>query len=273
MSSVNARLQTRFDQLKQENRAALVTFVTAGDPDYATSLAILKGLPEAGADVIELGMPFTDPMADGPAIQLANIRALAAKQNLPKTLQMVREFRETNSSTPLVLMGYYNPIFAYGVERFVSDAKEAGVDGLIVVDLPPEHNDELCDPAQSAGIDFIRLTTPTTDDQRLPTVLNGSSGFVYYVSVAGVTGAGSATLEHVEEALARLKRHTDLPVCVGFGIRTPDQAAAIARLTDGVVVGSALIDQIAGAETSEQAVEDVLGLCREISAGVRGARG
>src|SRR5690606_34940801 len=265
MSSVNSRLQTRFAQLKQENRAALVTFVTAGDPDYATSLAILKGLPDAGADVIELGMPFTDPMADGPAIQLANIRALAAKQNLPKTLQMVREFRETNSSTPLVLMGYYNPIFAYGVERFVSDAKEAGVDGLIVVDLPPEHNDELCDPAQRAGIDFIRLTTPTTDDQRLPTVLNGSSGFVYYVSVAGVTGAGSATLEHVEEAVARLKRHTDIPVCVGFGIRTPEQAAAIARLTDGVVVGSALIDQIASAKNPEQAVQGVLGLCRELS--------
>ncbi|MCQ2048673.1 tryptophan synthase subunit alpha [Stutzerimonas stutzeri] len=273
MSSVNSRLQSRFAQLKQENRAALVTFVTAGDPDYATSLAILKGLPDAGADVIELGMPFTDPMADGPAIQLANIRALAAKQNLSKTLQMVREFRETNSSTPLVLMGYYNPIFAYGVERFVSDAKEAGVDGLIVVDLPPEHNDELCDPAQSAGIDFIRLTTPTTDDQRLPVVLNGSSGFVYYVSVAGVTGAGSATLEHVEEAVARLKRHTDLPVCVGFGIRTPEQAAAIARLTEGVVVGSALIDQIAGAKSPEDAVEGVLGLCRQISAGVRGARG
>src|SRR3546814_506650 len=241
-----SRLQTRFAELKQQNRAALVTYVTGGEPDYATSLAILKGLPEAGADVIELGMPFTDPMADGPAIQLANIRALAAKQNLPKTLQMVREFRETNSSTPLVLMGYYNPIFAYGVERFVSDAKEAGVDGLIVVDLPPEHNDELCDPAQNAGIDFIRLTTPTTDDQRLPVVLNGSSGFVYYVSVAGVTGAGSATLEHVEEAVARLKRHTNLPVCVGFGLRTPEQAAAIARLTEGVVVAPALIDQIAG---------------------------
>lgn len=267
-----SRLQSRFAELKQQNRAALVTFVTAGDPDYATSLAILKGLPDAGADVIELGMPFTDPMADGPAIQLANIRALAAQQNLPKTLQMVREFRESNASTPLVLMGYYNPIFAYGVERFVADAKEAGVDGLIVVDLPPEHNDELCDPAQAVGIDFIRLTTPTTDDQRLPTVLNGSSGFVYYVSVAGVTGAGAATLEHVEEAVARLKRHTDIPVCVGFGIRTPEQAAAIARLTDGVVVGSALIDQIAKAESSEQAVEGVIGLCRELSAGVRGAR-
>ncbi|MCF7200646.1 tryptophan synthase subunit alpha [Pseudomonas oligotrophica] len=267
-----SRLQSRFAELKQQNRAALVTFVTAGDPDYATSLAILKGLPNAGADVIELGMPFTDPMADGPAIQLANIRALAAQQNLPKTLQMVRDFRETNQTTPLVLMGYYNPIYAYGVERFVADAKEAGVDGLIVVDLPPEHNDELCDPAQAAGIDFIRLTTPTTDDARLPTVLNGSSGFVYYVSVAGVTGAGSATLEHVEEAVARLKRHTDIPVCVGFGIRTAEQAANIARLAEGVVVGSALIDQIASAASSEDAINGVLGLCRELSAGVRGAR-
>ena len=267
-----SRLQSRFAELKEQNRAALVTFVTAGDPDYATSLAILKGLPEAGADVIELGMPFTDPMADGPAIQLANIRALAARQNLPKTLQMVREFRESNASTPLVLMGYYNPIYAYGVERFVADAKEAGVDGLIVVDLPPEHNDELCDPAQAAGIDFIRLTTPTTDDARLPTVLDGSSGFVYYVSVAGVTGAGSATLEHVEQAVARLRRHTDIPVCVGFGIRTPQQAAAIARLSEGVVVGSALIEQIAAAGDPQRAIDGVLGLCRELSAGVRGAR-
>jgi tryptophan synthase alpha chain len=268
-----SRLQSRFAELKEQNRAALVTFVTAGDPDYATSLAILKGLPDAGADVIELGMPFTDPMADGPAIQLANIRALAAEQNLPKTLQMVREFRETNASTPLVLMGYYNPIYAYGVERFVADAREAGVDGLIVVDLPPEHNDELCDPAQAAGIDFIRLTTPTTDDQRLPTVLNGSSGFVYYVSVAGVTGAGAATLEHVEQAVTRLKRHTDLPIAIGFGIRTSEQAANIARLAEGVVVGSALIDQIAKAKTGEEAIEGVLGLCRELSEGVRGARG
>ncbi len=268
-----SRLETRFAELKQEGRAALVTFVTAGDPDYDTSLQILKGLPAAGADVIELGMPFTDPMADGPAIQLANLRALAGKQNMRKTLQMVREFREDDSTTPLVLMGYFNPIHHYGVPRFVEDALAAGVDGLIVVDLPPEHNEDLCDPAQAAGIDFIRLTTPTTDDQRLPVVLNGSSGFVYYVSVAGVTGAGSATLEHVEEAVARLKRHTDLPVCVGFGIRTPEQAAAIARLTDGVVVGSALIDQIASAKSSEEAVEGVLGLCREISAGVRTARG
>lgn len=267
-----SRLQSRFAELKQQNRAALVTFVTAGDPDYASSLEILKGLRAAGADVIELGMPFTDPMADGPAIQLANIRALAAKQNLPKTLQMVREFRATDSSTPLVLMGYYNPIFAYGVERFIADAKEAGVDGLIIVDLPPEHNDELCEPAQAAGLDFIRLTTPTTDDQRLPTVLNGSSGFVYYVSVAGVTGAGAATMDHVEQAVARLRRHTNLPLCIGFGIRTPEHAADVARRADGVVVGSALVDQIAKAESPAQAIDGVLSLCRELANGVRNAR-
>ena len=268
-----SRLQQRFSALKQANRAALVTFVTGGDPDYATSLAILKGLPEAGADVIELGMPFTDPMADGPAIQLANIRALNNKQTLAKTLQMVREFREGNTDTPLVLMGYFNPIHHYGVDKFISEAKAAGVDGLIVVDLPPEHNDDLCAPAQAAGIDFIRLTTPTTDDKRLPTVLNGSSGFVYYVSVAGVTGAGAATLEHVEEAHARLRRHTDLPVCIGFGIRTPEHAAQIAKRAEGVVVGSALVDQIANAESPQQAIDGVLGLCRQLAEGVRSARG
>lgn len=267
-----SRLHTRFAKLKEQNRAALVTFVTAGDPNYDTSLEILRGLPAAGADVIELGMPFTDPMADGPAIQLANIRALGAKQNLAKTLQMVREFREGNNETPLVLMGYYNPIHHYGVARFIADAKASGVDGLIVVDMPPEHNSELCDPAQAAGIDFIRLTTPTTDDARLPKVLDGSSGFVYYVSVAGVTGAGAATLEHVEEAVARLRRHTELPISIGFGIRTPEQAAAIARLADGVVVGSALIDHIAHAESSEQAVDGVLSLCAALAEGVRQAR-
>ena len=267
-----SRLQTRFAELKEQNRAALVTFVTAGDPNYDASLAILKGLPEAGADVIELGMPFTDPMADGPSIQLANIRALASKQNLAKTLQMVRAFRAGNQNTPLVLMGYFNPIHYYGVERFIGDAKEAGVDGLIVVDLPPEHNEDLCHPAQAAGIDFIRLTTPTTDDQRLPTVLNGSSGFVYYVSVAGVTGAGSATLEHVQEAVTRLRRHTQLPVCIGFGIRTAEHAANVAKLAEGVVVGSALVDQIAKAESPEQAVDGVLSLCKTLAEGVRGAR-
>jgi len=267
-----SRLQSRFVELKQENRAALVTFVTAGDPHYDASLAILKGLPAAGADVIELGMPFTDPMADGPAIQLANIRALAARQNLAKTLQMVREFRQDDRATPLVLMGYFNPIHHYGVPRFIAEAKEAGVDGLIVVDLPPEHNADLCDPAQAAGLDFIRLTTPTTDDARLPKVLGGSSGFVYYVSVAGVTGAGSATLEHVQQAVTRLRRHTELPLCIGFGIRTAEHAATIARLADGVVVGSALVDRIANAQNDQQAVDGVLGLCRELAAGVRGAR-
>ncbi|HWV11305.1 MULTISPECIES: tryptophan synthase subunit alpha [unclassified Pseudomonas] len=267
-----SRLQSRFAELKEQNRAALVTFITAGDPSYDASLAILKGLPKAGADVIELGMPFTDPMADGPAIQLANIRALAGKQDLAKTLRMVREFREGDQTTPLVLMGYFNPIHKYGVARFIDDAKTAGVDGLIVVDLPPEHNVDLCDPAQAAGLDFIRLTTPTTDDKRLPKVLNGSSGFVYYVSVAGVTGAGSATLEHVEQAVARLRRHTDLPISIGFGIRTPDHAATIARLADGVVVGSALIDQIANAESADKAVDGVLELCAQLAEGVRGAR-
>lgn len=267
-----SRLQTRFAQLQQENRAALVTFITAGDPDYASSLEILKGLPEAGADVIELGMPFTDPMADGPAIQLANIRALENGQNLAKTLQMVREFRLGNQTTPIVLMGYFNPIHKMGVERFIAAAVEAGVDGLIVVDLPPEHNEDLCDPAQAAGIDFIRLTTPTTDDARLPVVLNNSSGFVYYVSVAGVTGAGSATLEHIEQAVARLKRHTDLPVAIGFGIRTPEQAAAIARLADGVVVGSALIDHIANAKSAREAITGVLTHCRQLAEGIRNAR-
>lgn len=267
-----SRLQSRFAELKQQNRAALVTFVTGGDPNYDTSLAILKGLPAAGADVIELGMPFTDPMADGPAIQLANIRALDNGQDLAKTLQMVREFREGEQVTPLVLMGYFNPIHKYGVARFIAEAKDAGVDGLIVVDLPPEHNADLCDPAQAAGLDFIRLTTPTTDDNRLPKVLNGSSGFVYYVSVAGVTGAGSATLDHVEQAVTRLRRHTDLPLCIGFGIRTPEHAATIARLAEGVVVGSALIDQIANASSDELAVDGVLSLCAALAEGVRGAR-
>ena len=267
-----SRLEQRFAHLKAEGRSALVTFITAGDPGYDASLAILKGLPQAGADVIELGMPFTDPMADGVAIQLATLRALEAGQTLAKTLQMVREFRAGDQATPIVLMGYYNPIHRFGVADFVAQAKEAGVDGLIIVDLPPEHDVELATPAQAAGIDFIRLTTPTTDDARLPRVLERSSGFVYYVSVAGVTGAGSATTEHVGEAIARLRRHTDLPVSVGFGIRTPEQAAAIARLADGVVVGSALIDKIAQARSADQAVSDVLALCSSLAEGVRGAR-
>lgn len=267
-----SRIQTCFAELKKQNRAALVTFVTAGDPDYDTAMRIFKGLPAAGADVIELGMPFTDPMADGPAIQLANIRSMKNGQTLAKTLQMVSEFRKDNQHTPVVLMGYFNPIHHYGVPAFIADAKTAGVDGLIIVDLPPEHNAEFCDPAQAAGLDFIRLTTPTTDDVRLPKVLNNSSGFVYYVSVAGVTGTGSATMEHIEEAVARLRRHTDLPVCIGFGIRTPEHAANIARLADGAVVGSAFVDLIEQASSADEAVEGVLARCRAIADGVHRAR-
>lgn len=267
-----SRIQACFTKLKQENRAALVTFLTAGDPDYTTSLSILRGLPEAGVDVIEMGMPFSDPMADGPVIQLANQRAMGNGMNLRKCLQMVREFRQDNDHTPIVLMGYYNPIFHYGVDDFVRDAKAAGVDGMIVVDVPAEHNEELCEPAQAGGIDFIRLTTPTTDDQRLPTVLKDSSGFIYYVSVAGVTGGATASLEQVEKAVARLRRHSDLPVCIGFGIRTAEHAANVARLADGVVVGSALVEKIKAAASPEQAIEDVLAQCREISTGVHGAR-
>lgn len=255
-----------------KGRPALVTFVTCGDPSPAATPAILDALVAGGADVVELGMPFTDPMADGVAIQLATLRALDAGQTLLKTLQMVSEFRVEDTTTPIVLMGYYNPIHRFGVEKFVAAASEAGVDGLIIVDLPPEHDAELATPAQASGIDFIRLTTPTTDDARLPRVLERSSGFVYYVSVAGVTGAGSATMEHVEGAIARLHRHTSLPICVGFGIRTPEQAAAIARLADGVVVGSALVDKIANAASPEQAVDDVLSLCAALAKGVRSAR-
>ena len=267
------RIDDTFARLRSQGKKAFVSYIMGGDPDAATSLAVMKGLPAAGVDIIELGMPFTDPMADGPAIQLANIRALDNGQDLALTLQMVREFREGEQATPLVLMGYFNPIHKYGVERFIDEAVASGVDGLIEVDLPPEHNVDLCDAAQVAGLDFIRLTTPTTDDKRLPKVLNGSSGFVYYVSVAGVTGAGAATLDHVEQAVTRLRRHTDLPLCIGFGIRTPEHAATIARLAEGVVVGSALIDQIANATSDEQAVDGVLSLCTALAEGVRGARG
>src|SRR6202789_791489 len=239
---MTGRINRRFAALKAEGRAALVTFTMAGDPDYATALAILKALPKAGADVIELGMPFTDPMADGPAIQAAGLRALAAGQDMKKTLAAVREFRSGDDATPVVLMGYYNPIYVYGVERFLTDAKAAGVDGLIVVDLPPEEDDELCLPALKAGVNFIRLATPTTDDKRLPAVLADTSGFVYYVSVTGVTGAAAPDAGKVSEAVKRIKRHSALPVCVGFGVRTAEQARVFAHGADGVVVGSALIE-------------------------------
>ncbi|HEY2136710.1 MAG TPA: tryptophan synthase subunit alpha [Xanthobacteraceae bacterium] len=270
------RIDRRFAALKQQGRAALVTFLTAGDPDYATSLAILQRLPGAGADVIEFGMPFTDPMADGPAIQAASLRALGAGQRMTKTLDMIRAFRATDDDTPIVLMGYYNPIYVYGVDRFLADAKHAGVDGLIVVDLPPEEDDELCVPALRAGINFIRLATPTTDDKRLPAVLTNTSGFVYYVSVAGVTGAAAPDAGRVNEAVARIKRHTALPVAVGFGVRTAAAAAQIARGADGVVVGSALVDALKNSldpngKATDRTITAVTDLVAELAAGVRGA--
>ena len=241
---MSARIDRRFAALATEGRAALVTFLTAGDPDPATSLALVRALPGAGADVIELGMPFTDPMADGPAIQLASQRALAAGQTMTRTLDLVRSFRAGDDATPVVLMGYFNPIYVYGVARFLADAKAAGVDGLIVVDLPPEEDAELCLPALAAGLSFIRLATPTTDDQRLPAVLANTSGFVYYVSVTGITGTATPDPAEVADAVVRIKRHTTLPVAVGFGVRTAEQAAAIAAGADAVVVGSALVSAL-----------------------------
>jgi tryptophan synthase alpha chain len=242
---MTGRIAARFQELRRAGRAGLVTFLTAGDPDPATSLALLRGLPAAGADLIELGMPFTDPMADGPAIQAASLRALQAGARMSKTLDLVRAFRREDDATPIVLMGYYNPIYAYGNAHFLADAKAAGVDGLIVVDLPPEEDEELCLPARDRGLDFIRLATPTTDDRRLPAVLRNTAGFIYYVSVAGITGQKRAVAEQVAPEVARIKRHTSLPVAVGFGIREPHQAAAIARVADAAVVGSALVDLVA----------------------------
>ena len=239
------RIDRRFAALKEEGRAGLVTFITAGDPDHATSLEILHALPAAGADIIELGMPFTDPMADGPAIQQASERALKAGQTMAKTLDMVRDFRRRDGDTPLVLMGYYNPVYVYGGERFLADAKEAGVDGLIIVDLPPEEDEELCLPAEAAGLDFIRLATPTTDAQRLPAVLANASGFLYYVSITGVTGTREPDFTAVAHAVDAIRAHTDLPIAVGFGVKTPEQAAMLARSADAVVVGSALVSTIA----------------------------
>jgi tryptophan synthase alpha chain len=242
---VSGRITARFAQLHEERRAGLVAFLTAGDPDLETSLELLAGLPAAGADVIEIGMPFTDPMADGPSIQAAGLRALAAGARTTRTLDLVRRFRAQDRDTPIVLMGYYNPIYAYGNERFLEDAKAAGVDGLIVVDLPPEEDEELCLPARAKGLDFIRLATPTTDDRRLPAVLKNTSGFIYYVSVAGITGQKAAVAGRVGPEVARIKGHTSLPVAVGFGIREPQQAAAIAAIADAAVVGSALVDIVA----------------------------
>lgn len=267
-----SRIAARFAQLKAEGRAALVTFITAGDPDQAVSQQVLAGLPAAGVDLIELGMPFTDPMADGPAIQQAALRALASGATMERTLAMVAEFRRRDNVTPIVLMGYYNPIHAWGPERFAADAAKAGVDGVIVVDLPPEEAGELVPHLRAQGVDFIVLTTPTTDDARLPVVLANASGFVYYVSIAGITGTASASEAAVAEAVVRLRRHTDLPVCVGFGIRTPAQAAGIARLADGAVIGSAIVQTLAEAVGTARAVSAPLALVGELAAGVRAAR-
>ena len=273
---MTTRIDRRFAELKTEGRAALVTFLTAGDPDPETSLALVQALPAAGADVIELGMPFTDPMADGPAIQMSSQRALKAGQTLKKTLELVRAFRGGDDATPLVLMGYYNPIYIYGVDRFLRDAKSAGVDGLIIVDLPPEEDEELCLPALKAGLNFIRLATPTTDDKRLPAVLANTSGFVYYVSITGITGAATPDAGKVAAAVARIKRHTKLPVAVGFGVRTAEQAAGIASGADGVVVGSALVSVLKSSldlndKATEKTVSGVVDLVAALARGVRGA--
>lgn len=245
------RIEARFAQLRAEGRKAFVSFVMAGDPDLDTSLTVIRGLPAAGVDVIELGMPFTDPMADGLAIQLAGQRALASGHTMTRTLDMVRAFRTGDDTTPIVLMGYYNPIYSRGVDRFLAEAKQAGVDGLIIVDLPPEEDDELCLPAQAAGLNFIRLATPTTDDRRLPKVLSNTSGFVYYVSINGITGSASASAAMVGPEVARIKSQTALPICVGFGIKTPANAAEIASVADGAVVGSAIVERIARGDTPD----------------------
>ena len=274
---MTARMDKRFAALKAEGRPALVTYFMGGDPDYETSLGIMKALPEAGADVIELGMPFSDPMADGPAIQLAGQRALKAGQTLKKTLQLAADFRKVDADTPIVMMGYYNPIYIYGVEKFLDDAIAAGIDGLIVVDLPPEMDDELCIPAIRKGINFIRLATPTTDDKRLPTVLKNTTGFVYYVSMNGITGSALPDPSLVSGAVKRIKEHTELPVCVGFGVKTAEHAKLIGAAADGVVVGTAIVNQIATSlskdgKATPDTIQAVATLVRGLSTGTRSAR-
>ena len=273
---MTARMDAKFAALKEQNRPAFVTFVMAGDPDFDTAQAVINGLPAAGADVIEVGMPFSDPMADGPAIQLAGQRALEAGQDMKKTLQIVRNFRENDDTTPIVLMGYYNPIYIYGVDTFIADALEAGVDGLIIVDLPPEEDEEFCLPAIKSGLNFIRLATPTTDDARLPAVLANTSGFVYYVSMTGVTGSALSNPTDVAEQVNRIKGHTDLPVCVGFGIKTAADAERIGKDADGVVVGSALVsaigDSLKDGKVTNGTVSAVHDLVADIAEGVQAAR-
>lgn len=274
---MTARMEKRFADLKAAGRPALVTYFMGGDPDYETSLAIMKALPDAGADVIELGMPFSDPMADGPAIQLAGQRALKSGQTLVKTLQLAREFRKSDQDTPIVMMGYYNPIYVFGVEKFLDEALEAGIDGLIIVDLPPEMDDELCLPARKRDINFIRLATPTTDDKRLPMVLRNTSGFVYYVSMNGITGSALPDPSRVSGAVGRIKKHTDLPICVGFGVKTAEHARLIGASADGVVVGTAIVNQVALSLTKDNkatadTVQAVVTLVRGLSSGVHAAR-
>ncbi|WP_372605356.1 tryptophan synthase subunit alpha [Actibacterium sp.] len=261
------RIDRKFAALKAEGKKAFVAYVMAGDPDYDTSLEIVKGLPGAGVDVIELGLPFTDPMADGPTIQLAGQRALEGGMTLQRTLDLATEFRKGDNETPIVLMGYYNPIYNRGVPKFLKDAKAAGIDGLIVVDLPPEEDSELCIPANAAGMNFIRLATPTTDDKRLPKVLQNTSGFLYYVSITGITGAGEAQAGDVAPEVARIKAKTDLPVIVGFGIKTPDAAQAIASVADGAVVGSAIVSLIG----QGQPVADILSYVKSLADGAHRA--
>jgi tryptophan synthase alpha chain len=277
MSGSSNRIERRFATLRDAGRAGLVTFLMAADPDKETFSKILQGLPGAGADLIEIGFPFSDPMADGPVIQAAGLRALKAGIDLPGVIELVRRFRAGDDATPVILMGYYNPIYRYGVARFLSDAKAAGIDGLIIVDLPPEEDAELCEPAAAAGIDFVRLTAPTTDDARLPVVLRRSSGFVYYVAIAGITGTRSASTASIAAAVARLRRHSALPIAVGFGIKTPEQAAAVAREANAAVVGSALVQRLAdGLDAAGKAtpglVAAVLGDVAALAEGVRAAR-
>lgn len=261
------RIDQKFAVLRAEGKKAFVTYIMAGDPDLATSLDLMKGLPGAGVDVIELGMPFTDPMADGPTIQLSGQRALDGGQTLQKTLDMVADFRKSDATTPVVMMGYYNPIYSRGVDRFLADAKAAGVDGLIVVDLPPEEDAELCIPAQAAGLNFIRLATPTTDAKRLPKVLQNTSGFVYYVSITGITGAAAASAADVAPEVTRIKASTDLPVIVGFGINTPEAAQSIASVADGCVVGSAIVKEIGAGKP----VAEVLAFVKSLADGAHRA--
>jgi len=270
---MTTRIEQTFASLKRQGRAALITYVMAGDPDYETSLAIMRQLPQAGSDIIELGLPFSDPMADGPTIQAAGLRALKAGQTLQKTLDLVAQFRQIDQKTPVLLMGYYNPIYHYGVAQFLKKAMEAGIDGLLIVDLPPEMDEELCLPALKAGLNFIRLATPTTDAKRLPKVLQNTSGFVYYVSMTGITGTSLANVEPIGRAVATIKAHTDLPIAVGFGIKTAEQVAQIAAVADGVVVGSALISVLAATLDAEGRAQDnsiaaVVNLVRQLRAGL-----